>query len=180
MEGITRDVDAGRLDVGDLDSGGPAPLTPEKLTAAKQAWKDALWLISKTHRDGGGPATVAAQVTDAAYNYAAAPVLFKPTLAFGEQTFRTTCEGALAYFVGGDAVYPHDRSFALKPWMSASFHIAATYIEGALSITMGHVTLTDAMATETRVEKTFLFRRGADGALRIDLHKSALPFTPTP
>lgn len=158
--------------------GGPAPITPEKLTAAKQAWCDALLLISKTHREGGDANAVAAQVIDSAYNYAAAPVLFKPTLTFGEQTFRTTREGALAYFVGGNAAFPADTGFALKPWASASFNIAATYIEGPIGITMGHVTLTDTSGAQTTVEKTFVFRSGDDGSLRIALHKSALPFSP--
>jgi hypothetical protein len=70
--------------------GGPAPNTTDRLTAAKQAWCDALISISTTHREGGDAAALAGQVIDAAYNYAAAPVLFKPTLTFGEQTFRTT------------------------------------------------------------------------------------------
>ena len=44
---------------------------------------------------------------------------------------------------------------------------------------MGHVILTDASGNETKVEKTWVFRRGDDGALRIVLHKSALPFNPS-
>lgn len=159
--------------------GGPAPITPERLTAAKQAWCDALISISTTHREGGDAAALAGQVIDAAYNYSAAPVLFKPTLTFGEQTFRTTREGALAYFVGGNTAFPNDSGFALKPWASASFVISATYIEGPIGITMGHVTLTDTSGAQTTVEKTFVFRNGDDGALRIALHKSALPFTPS-
>jgi len=159
-------------------NGGPAPLTVEQLTAAKQAWCNGLLLIAKTHRDGGDARKVAEQVLDGAYNYAAAPVLFKPTLAYGEHTFRTTRESALAYFVGGNPKFPEDTGFALKPWTNASFKIAATYIEGPIGITMGHVTLTDASGKQTTVEKTFVFRRGDDGKLRIALHKSAIPFAP--
>lgn len=158
--------------------GGPAPITVDQLTAAKQAWCDGLLLIAKTHRDGGDARRVAEQVLDGAYNYAAAPVLFKPTLAYGERTFRTTREGALAYFVGGNPAFPEDNGFALKPWVGAKFTIAATYIEGPIGITMGHVTLTDASGKQTTVEKTFVFRRGDDGKLRIALHKSALPYAP--
>ncbi len=161
-----------------LSSGGPAPITTEELTKAHQAWCDALLKISKTHRDGGNARAVAEQVIDSAYNYAAAPVLFKPTLTHGEQTFRMSRAGALAYFVGGDKNFPDDSGFALKPWTAASFKIAGTYIEGPIGITMGHVTLTDDKGATTTVEKTFVFRRGDDGKLRIALHKSALPYSP--
>lgn len=161
-----------------MANGGPAPITVEQLTAAKQAWCDGLLSIARTHREGGNARQVAEQVLDRAYNYSAAPVLFKPTLAFGERTFRTTRESALAYFVGGNLQFPEDHGFALKPWTGASFKVAATYIEGPIGITMGHVTLTDASGKQTTVEKAFVFRRGDDGQLRIVLHKSALPFTP--
>jgi hypothetical protein len=158
--------------------GGPAPLTVAQLETAQQGWCDALLAISKTHREGGDARALAEQIIDAAYNYEAAPVLFKPTLTHGEQTFRTTRQGALAYFVGGDAEYPDDKGFALLPWTSARYVNAATYIEGNLGITMGHVILTDASGKETKVEKTWVFRRGDDGKLRIALHKSAIPYAP--
>ena len=136
--------------------------------------------IARTHRDGGDARALAESIIDAAYNYQAAPVLFKPTLTHGEQTFRTTRDGALAYFVGGDPAFPSDTGFALKPWSAARFVNAATYIEGSLGITMGHVILTDASGAETKVEKTWVFRQSDDGNLRIALHKSALPFSPAP
>jgi hypothetical protein len=161
-------------------NGGPAAITPEQLQTAKQAWCDGLLLISKTHRDGGDARAVAERVLDGAYNYAAAPVLFKPTLAYGDHTFRLTRESALAYFVGNNPKYPEDSGFALKPWVKAEFKIAGTYIEGPLGITMGHVTLTDSSGKQTTVEKTFVFRRGDDGKLRILLHKSAIPYAPKP
>lgn len=40
------------------------------------------------------------QVLSVAYNYDSGKVFFKPTLAYGPQTFRNTKEGALAYFIG--------------------------------------------------------------------------------
>jgi hypothetical protein len=40
-------------------------------------------------------------------------VLFKPTLTFGDQTFRLDKEGAAAYFIGGNPKYPNDTGFAL-------------------------------------------------------------------
>lgn len=158
--------------------GGPAAITPAELEQAQRAWCDALIAISTTHRSGGDAHALAAQVIDDAYNYDFAPVLFKPTLAHGAQSFRTTREGALSYFVGGNPAYPDDSGFALKPWASATFTNAATYVEGNLGITMGHVTFTDTAGATTTVEKTFVFRRGDDGRLRIALHKSTLPYQP--
>ena len=158
--------------------GGPTPITVAELEKAQRGWCDALLLISNTHREGGDTKALAGKIIDAAYNYAQAPVLFKPTLAYGEHTFRTTREGALAYFVGGNTAFPEDTGFALKPWASARFDNAATYIEGDLGITMGHVILTDTSGKETKVEKTWMFRRGDDGKLRIVLHKSSIPYSP--
>lgn len=158
--------------------GGPATITVSELEAAQRAWCDALLSISKTHRDGGDAKALAEKIIDAAYNYAHSPVLFKPTLTYGEQTFRLTREGALAYFVGGNAKYPTDSGFALKPWASARPVNAATYIEDSLGVTMGHVIFTDTSGKETKVEKTWIFRRGDDGKLRIVLHKSTIPYSP--
>lgn len=159
--------------------GGPKQITVADLEAAQLAWCDALVTISKTHRDGGDAKAVAEKIIDAAYNYAQDPVLFKPTLAHGAQTFRVTRESALAYFVGGNPAFPDDTGFALKPWVSARPINAATYIEGNLGITMGHVILTDASGKETKVEKTWVFRRGDDDKLRIVLHKSSIPYSPS-
>lgn len=160
------------------DHGGPQPITVADLEAAQRGWADALLTIARTHREGGDTRALASSILDAAYNYGAAPVLFKPTLTHGEQTFRTTKQGALAYFVGGDPAYAGDTGFALKPWTDVRIANAGTYIEGNLGITMGHVIFTDASGKETKVEKTWVFRRGDDGNLRIVLHKSTLPFSP--
>ena len=62
--------------------------------------------------------TVAGAALDTAYGYELGPVLFKPTLANGEQTFRTTQDGALAYFVGHSDDYPDDGGFGIKGWRS--------------------------------------------------------------
>jgi hypothetical protein len=167
-----------RLSAQPVVHGGPAPITVAQLEAAQQGWINALLLISKTHREGGDAKALAGRIIDEAYNYAAAPVLFKPTLTHGAQTFRTTRKGALAYFVGGDKDFPGDTGFALNPWAGARAINAATYIEGNLGITMGHVVFTDTSGKETKVEKTWVFRRGDDGKLRIALHKSTLPYSP--
>jgi hypothetical protein len=52
-------------------------------------------------------------------------------------------------------------------------------IEGDIAATMGNVFLTDNKGKVTTVDKFFAFKRGADGKLRIIVHKSALPFKPS-
>ena len=73
-------------------------ITESDLVAARKAWGDALIAISSAFELNGIEAarSVASEALDAAYGYNLGPVLFKPTLASGEQTFRTTREGALA------------------------------------------------------------------------------------
>jgi hypothetical protein len=51
-------------------------------------------------------------------------------------------------------------------------------IHGDIAITMGNVYLTNSKDEEVKVDKTFVFRKCADGKLRLCVHKSALPFEP--
>jgi hypothetical protein len=89
-------------------------------------------------------------------------------------------EGALAYFVGGDPEYKNDNGFALKPWVKARYDNAGgnnegIQIYGSVAITMGNVWVTDKAGKEVMVDKTWVFKKGKDGKLRIIVHKSALP-----
>lgn len=158
-------------------------ITKAEVNAAQQAWCDALVAIGKTHAEGGDAKALASKVLDEAYNYAEAPVFFKPTLAYGKNTFRPTKEGALAYFVGGDPKFPEDKGFALKPWVKARFDNLGDgdegiQIHGNIAITMGNVWVTDKDGNETMVDKTFVFKKGDDGKLKLIVHKSALPYSP--
>jgi len=157
-----------------------APLTQEEVIAAQNAWGQALVQISTTNDTNGVEAArqVAAEVIDSAYAYAETPVLFKPTLTVAPQTFRTTREGALAYFVGGDTNFPNDTGFALKGWRNYQIENAAIFIDGDTALTMGDVRLTDRDGNVTVVDKTWGFHRGEDGRLRIVLHHSSLPYQP--
>ena len=151
----------------------------EDVNAAQQAWCDSLVKIAKTHAAGGDYKTVAVGVLSNQYNYDYGPVLFKPTLTFGDQTFRLDKEGAAAYFIGGNPKFPDDDGFALKPWVSCRYTNAGdnqgVVIDGDFAFTMGNVFLTDSKGGETMVDKFFAFKRGKDGRLRIVVHKSALP-----
>lgn len=155
-------------------------ITAEEVRSAQEAWGKALVQIGKDFENGGSKkATATANaVLDAAYGYAQGPVLFKPTLTTGEQTFRTSKEGALAYFVGGNKKFPKDSGFALKGWEKFDYKNAAVYINGDMAITMGNVMLTDKKGNVTTVDKTWGFKKGDDGKLRIVLHHSSLPYNP--
>ena len=167
-----------------VEEGAQTIITYEEVNAAQQAWCDALVKIGKLKEEGGDYKAFAKQVLSDAYNYDNGKVFFKPTLAFGDQTFRNDKKGALAYFVGGDPDYPNDKGFALTPWVKARYDNAGDknegiQIYGSVAITMGNVWLTGKDGKEIMVDKTWVFKKGRDGKLKIIVHKSALPFTPS-
>jgi len=164
------------------DKPSKAPITEAEVNAAQQAWCDGLIKIGKVHADGGDYKTTAGQIIDELYDYKEGKVFFKPTLATGSNTFRPTREGALSYFVGGNPKFPEDSGFALKRWTKVSYDNNAAengiQIHGDTAITMGNVYFTDYKGNEVKVDKTFVFRRGGDGKLKLCVHKSALPYEP--
>lgn len=156
------------------------PLTEADVLAAQQAWGDALVQISTDYQEGGidRARDTARSVIEAAYGFNLGPVLFKPTLTVAPQTFRTTAEGALAYFVGHDDNFPDDSGFALKGWRDVAVENAAVFINGDTAMSMGNVMITNADGEVTTVDKTWGWARDDQGDLRIVLHHSSLPFTP--
>lgn len=157
-----------------------APITVAEVEAAQRAWGTALVAIATEYKANGQAAAtrLAGQVLDAAYGYNLGPVAFKPTLAYGDTTFRTTRESALAYFVGGNDRFPGDTGFALKGWRSYEIDNAAIVINGTTAISTGNIMLTNADGEVTTVNKTWGWVRDANGALRIVLHHSSLPYAP--
>jgi hypothetical protein len=178
--GNNKTVNPPAADAAARDARGP--ITEQQVNAAQQAWCDGLVRVSQTHARGGDARAEAAKMIDDLYDYADGKVFFKPTLAFGPRTFRPTREGALAYFVGGNAAFPEDTGFALKGWTKARYDNNAAengiQIHGDIAITMGNVFITGPDGKEVMVDKTFVFRRCKDGNLRLCVHKSALPFSP--
>lgn len=166
-----------------VEEGAQTIITYDEVNAAQQAWCDALVKIGKLKEEGGDYKAFATQVLSEAYNYDNGKVFFKPTLAYGDQTFRNDKEGALAYFIGGDSKFPNDKGFALTPWVKARYDNAGTnnegiQIYGSIAITMGNVWVTDKSGKEIMVDKTWVFKKGKDGKLRIIVHKSSLPYAP--
>lgn len=167
-----------------VEEGAQDIITYDEVNAAQQAWCDALVKIGQINEEGGDYKAFASQVLSEAYNYDQGKVFFKPTLAFGDQTFRNDKKGALAYFVGGDPDFPNDKGFALTPWVKARYDNAGAnnegiQIYGSVAITMGNVWVTSKDGKEVMVDKTWVFKKGKDGKLRIIVHKSSLPFSPS-
>jgi hypothetical protein len=157
-------------------------VSEDMVNAAQQDWCDGLVQIGAVDAGGGDVRKAASDVVDALYDYAEGTVFFKPTLAFGKNTFRSTRRGAISYFVGGDPEFPEDTGFALKRWVKVSYDNNAAengiQIHGEVAITMGNVYLANATGDEVVVDKTFVFRLCSDGKLRLCVHKSALPYSP--
>ena len=158
-------------------TGPAATIAPARLPA-QRAWGAALVAIAAANREGGPQRAnaVALDALNRLYGFETGPVLFKPTLTRAPHTFRTTRESALAYFAGGDANFPGDTGFALGDWRSVAIENAAVRVVGDMALTTGNVRITDGQGRVTTVDKTWAFMRDAQGALRIVLHHSSLPF----
>lgn len=155
-------------------------ITETDLEKARITWGNNCIAVSKAYENGGidEARSLANSVLDTAYGYNLGPVLFKPTLASGEKTFRPTKEGALAYFVGHDDKYPLDSGFKIRGWRHCTSETSASFIEGDIAMWMGWVTLTDKDGQETKVDKSWGYKKDSDGTLRIILHHSSLPYQP--
>jgi hypothetical protein len=156
-----------------------ANISEADVLSAQTAWCNALIAINKAGEEKGHAAAkqLAGEVIDAAYGYNMGPVLFKPTLAAPPQTFRTTRDGAIAYFVGGDANFKGDSGFALKGWTACRAENAAIHINGDVATSMGNVIVTDKDGKVTTVDKTWTFKKDDEGKLRIVVHHSSLPYS---
>jgi hypothetical protein len=155
-------------------------ITEEEVLAAHKAWGEGLVAISKAYEERGYEYAkeVAQNVLDAAYGYAKGiPVLFKPTLASGEQTFRLTNEGALSYFVGGNEKYPKDAGFAIMGWRQVKSFPAGILLLGDTALSTGNVHCTNKDGKTTIVDKTWGYQKDDEGNVRITLHHSSLPYS---
>ena len=155
-----------------------SPITEARLEEARNIWGAALVAISKAFDEEGFEAARqrATEALDLAYGYHLGPVLFKPTMAGGAQTFRTTREGALSYFIGHNEEFPQDSGFGLKSWRQVVSSAGMAFIESDIALWMGHVTFTNSQGEQTVVDKSWGYKQGQEGQLRIVLHHSSLPF----
>ncbi|MBY8978272.1 phosphoribosyl-AMP cyclohydrolase [Rhodobacteraceae bacterium NNCM2] len=156
------------------------PISKTELANARMTWGDGLVAISRAYELEGVDAArkEAQRILDATYAYDLQPVLFKPTLSGGEQTFRTTKKGALSYFVGGDPDYPLDAGFAIRGWRETWSETAAIFIDGDIAMWTGWMFFTDKDGQTIKTDKSWGYKKDAEGVLRIVLHHSSLPYQP--
>ena len=156
------------------------PIVEQDLLEARSSWGDGILKISEAFEyDSITTAiSVASSMLDDLYGFKLGQVLFKPTLSGGKQTFRPTKEGALSYFVGHNPKYPLDTGFGIKPWREVSSNTSAFFIEDQVAMWMGWVTFTDKNGQLTKVDKSWCYKLDNDGALKIMLHHSSLPYEP--
>lgn len=155
-------------------------ITSKDLLAARTIWGEQKVAISRAYEEGGldTARAVAMAHLETNYGYDLGPVLFKPTMASGDQTFRPTKEGALAYFCGHSDEYPLDTGFAIRGWRAMDSITSAEFIEGDIAMWMGWIILTDKDGNDTKVDKSFGYKKDENGVLRIVLHHSSLPYQP--
>ena len=152
-------------------------ITEKEVVAAQKAWGEGIVKIGKVYSDGGDFTAAAAAHIDQFYAYDLSLVLFKPTLASVDQ-FRTSFDSALSYFVGGNPTYPEDKGFAIKPWTKVRWqNVGITNNACNMAVAMGNYYFTAKGGdAETKVEYTFGYIRGNDGALKIVVHQSSVPY----
>ena len=155
-------------------------ISEKDLFDARTAWGNGLIEISETFENEGieMATSLASDMIDNLYGFNFGKVLFKPTLSGGSQTFRTTKEGALSYFVGHNPAYPNDSGFGIKFWREINSDTAATFIDDTVAMWMGRVTFIDRDGQVTKVDKSWGYKLDDFGKLRITLHHSSLPYEP--
>lgn len=151
-------------------------ITVEEVSQAQEIWGAGIVAIGKAFTEKSDYIGLAEKHLDTLYAFEAGPVLFKPTKAAAKQ-FRTSREGALSYFVGGNDNYKEDHGFAIHPWTKVRFENEQTYIHGDYAVAMGNYFFTQTDGNEVKVEYTFGYFKDANGVLKINLHHSSIPFS---
>ena len=157
-------------------------IVQQDILKALNDWGESLIAISRAYEENGlaSARAIAEQTLDRLYGFELGPVLFKPTLSGGPQTFRLTKIGALSYFVGNDPKYPNDSGFGIKFWRSVKSETSATFIQNDVAMWMGWVSFIDKNNSTVKVDKTFGYTKDKNGILKIVLHHSSLPFEASP
>ncbi|MEM1391625.1 MAG: phosphoribosyl-AMP cyclohydrolase [Pseudomonadota bacterium] len=149
-------------------------ITEADVVAAQQTWGNGIVAISSVHSADGDYTARATEHINDLYAYGMTDVMFKPTLA-AEDQFRETFDEALAYFVGKEGT--EDTGFAIKGWTNTRWENNGIYTDGDSAIAMGNYFFTGPDGNETKVEYTFGYVLDDDGALKINLHHSSLPYS---
>jgi hypothetical protein len=154
-------------------------ITEEGVLQAQGKWAEALIEIGKLKNDRKLCEEYANKKLEELYAFDLGVVLFKPTRAT-ESQFRGTKEGALSYFIGGNNKFSEDTGFALQPWSDVRFENSGMILYQDNAIAMGNYFFTESgSGAIKKVEFTFGYIKAPDGNLKINLHHSSVPFTPS-
>jgi len=153
-------------------------ITEQEVVQAQKAWGDGIVKIGQTYNAGGDYEKAASDHINQFYAYDLSLVLFKPTLA-AESQFRSSFDGALSYFVGGNPTYAEDKGFALRTWSKVRWQNAGIVNNSCnMAVAMGNYFFTPTNGEpEVKVEYTLGYVKDAEGDLRILVHQSSLPFS---
>lgn len=150
-------------------------ITKAQVLDAQKAWGDGIVKIASAHTNGGDFTKVAHDHVKSLYAYGLTPVLFKPTLAAAIQ-FRSSFDAALSYFVASNNACPEDKGFAIKGWTAVRFENVDILTAGNTATAMGNYFFTTPEGDEVKVEYSFGYILDAEGAVRINLHHSSMPY----
>lgn len=150
-------------------------INQEEILEAQIRWGNRIVELGEDYHEKNNYKKTARLLVDKLYGYNEGSVLFKPTKA-SRQQFRLTAESAVSYFIGHNPDFPEDKGFALEPWQKVRFENAGFILGEKHAVAMGNYFFTNYRGTETKVEFTLGFFRSKNGALKINLHHSSLPF----
>ncbi|NQY40447.1 MAG: phosphoribosyl-AMP cyclohydrolase [Henriciella sp.] len=144
------------------------------VVAAQTEWGNGIVAIASVHSEGGDFAARATEHINTLYAYGDTAVMFKPTLA-AEDQFRETFDEALSYFIGTEGT--EDSGFAIKGWTNVRWESNGIYTDNDSATAMCNYYFTGPDGSETKVEYTFGYVLDDEGALKINLHHSSLPYS---
>jgi hypothetical protein len=153
-------------------------ITKQDILAFQKAWGENVVKVGQLFLQEKDYTSEAQNLVKKFYGYGESAVLFKPTRASLKQ-FRTTPEGAVAYFVGSSKDFPEDTGFALQPWTNVRFENTDIILNGNQAISMGNYFFTDLDGDEKKVEYTMGCFCTEKGEIKINLHHSSVPYSPT-
>ncbi|MEM9709854.1 MAG: phosphoribosyl-AMP cyclohydrolase [Pseudomonadota bacterium] len=165
---LAASVFAGAVSAGDVSK--------EAVLEAQTAWGEGIVAIAKAHTDGSDFKGRAEEHINELYAYGDTDVMFKPTLA-AEDQFRETFDEALSYFIGTEGT--EDNGFAIKGWTNVRWENNGIFTNGSSAMAMGNYYFTDPDGNEVAVEYTFGYIEDENGELKINLHHSSLPYSPS-
>tara|TARA_Y100000996_G_C22549147_1_gene653056 strand:+ start:1299 stop:1784 length:486 start_codon:yes stop_codon:yes gene_type:complete len=149
-----------------------------ELDKARIEWGEGIIAISKAYeREGIGLATtIANEILENLYGFEFGPILFKPTLSGGAQTFRSNREGTLSYFIGNNSKYSNDTGFGIRSWRVFDSKTSSIFVDKNIAMWMGWVTLTNKDGETLKVDKSWGYKKATNGSLKIVLHHSSIPY----